>query len=337
MTTRRTLLAGTVAVLASPALAAPDAGYAEALARAYGAPVDPVKAHRRAFAAARAVQARLDRLLKAQGLATGRVADRLATLFRDARFLYPDDDAGRDRAVVEMNARVAALKPALPTAFGDLPIAPAFAHRMTPAEAAAGKAGFRVPAQGGEAGAYFVDLHAIRARPSWTLPSVAFHEVIPGHLLQLPLQAAAHPPPERVKASAAYFEAWGIYAEELAAALGAYAADPLGEIGYLHWRLFRLARIAADTGLHAMGWSRDQAVAAMRALQGPDIAFVGVEADVERMAREPARFAADGLGALSLTAWRPDDRAAWPAYHRKVLADGPWPFGELERRVRGSA
>jgi uncharacterized protein (DUF885 family) len=330
MRTRRSVLAGALAAAAAPAFAA---DYREALEAAYGGPADPLAAHRRALAAVKAAQARAHLLLNGLGLAQGSVPERLAALFADPRFLFTDDDAGRDRAVAEMNARVAAIRPRLPAAFGDLPIPQAFARRMTPAEAAAGKAGFRVPAHDGEPGTYFVDLHAIRSRPSWTLPSVAFHEVIPGHLLQLPLQAAANPPSERVKASGAYFEAWAIYAEELAVALGAYARDPLGEIGSLHWRLFRLARIVADTGLHALGWSAERAVAEMRATQGPDIAFVTVEADVARMARQPARFAADGLGALSLTAWRPKDRAAWPAFHKTVLADGPWPFGELQKRA----
>jgi uncharacterized protein (DUF885 family) len=322
MRTRRSVLAGALALAAAPAFAA---DYRAALETAYGGPIDPLAAHRRALAESKACHARVARLLSGQGLATGSVPERLAALFRDERYLFPDDDAGRDKAVAEMNARVAALRPRLPIAFGDLPVPEAYARRMTPAEAAAGKAGFRIPAHDGAPGAYFVDLHAIRTRPSWTLPSVAFHEVIPGHLLQLSLQAAAGPPPERVKVAGAYFEAWAIYAEELAVALGAYAHDPLGEIGYLHWRLFRLARIVADTGLHALGWSQDRAVAEMRGLQGPDIAFVTVEADVERMAKQPARFAADGLGALALTAWRPKDRALWPTFHRKVLADGPGP------------
>jgi uncharacterized protein (DUF885 family) len=324
MIARRTVLVSGFAALAAPALAA---DYREALSAAYGGPVEPREVHARALAACRVAQARADLLLRSQGLAAGSVSDRLRSLKQDPRFLYPDSDAGRDRAVAEMNARVARLRPVLPQAFGDLPIPPAEARRMSPAEEAAGKGGYR------ELGHYFVDLHAIGDRPSWTLPSVVFHEVLPGHLLQLPIQAAAAP--ERVKAAGAYFEAWGTYAEQLAADLGAYARDPYGEIGYLQSRLFRLGRVVADTGLGAMGWSRGQAIATLTDLQGFSAAFVTIEADVERMARQPGRYAADGLGALALAAWRPKDRALWPAFHRKVLEGGPWPFGELERRLHG--
>ena len=334
MTSRRTFLATGLSGLAAPARAAPDADYRAALAQAYGAPVDPLQAHHRALAASRSLQARADVLLRGQGLSLGCVAERLRTLAKDPRRLYPDDEAGRDRAVAEMNAALVALKPRLAQAFGDLAIAPAQVRRMPPADVAAGRGGYREASPDG-AGAYYVDLRAIRERPAWSLPSVAFHEVTPGHLLQLPLQAAAAPPPERVKAASGYFEAWGVYAEQLAADLGAYADDPRGEIGYLQWRLFRIGRIVADTGLHAQGWSRERAIAAMADLQGFPAAFITIEADVERMIAAPGKVAAEGLGALALAAWRPRDRAFWPAFHRAVLADGPWPFGELERRLRG--
>ena len=327
MANRRTFLAAGLSALAVPAFGA-DMDYRAALALAYGAPVDPREAHYRARTAASVAQARADVLLQGQGLKRGGVGERLAALAKDARWLYPDDEAGRDRAVADMNAAVAALRPRLAAAFGDLPIATAQARRMPAADVAAGRGGYR------EIGSYYVDLRNIRARPKWTLPSVAFHEVIPGHLLQLPLQAAAAVPAERAKASGAYFEAWAIYAEQLAADLGAYGRDPRGELGYLQWRLFRLGRVVADTGLHALGWSRDQAIAALTELQGQSIAFISIEADVERIAATPAKYAAEALGALTLAQWRPRARARWPAYHRAVLADGPWPFGELEARVR---
>src|SRR6185312_3294569 len=234
MRNRRSFLAAGFGVLAAPAFAASPADYRAALSQAYGGPVDPAAAHAKALAAARVAQARADALLRGQGLRVGSVAERLRALAADPRWLYADDEAGRDRAVAEMNARVAALRPSLTAAFGDLPIAVAEARRMPPADVAAGRGGYRDP----KALAYYVDLRTIRARPAWTLPSVAFHEVTPGHLLQLPLEVAATPP-----VAGAYFEAWAVYAEQLARDLGAYRGDPCGEIGYLEWRLFRLARI----------------------------------------------------------------------------------------------
>src|SRR5687768_5904709 len=115
MWTRRTVMASGAALLASPAQAADS--YAAVLGKAWGAAIDPTVTHGRALAEARRLQARADVLLRGQGLKAGTVAERLRALFADPRFLYPDDDAGRDRAVAEMNARLAALRPKLAAVF----------------------------------------------------------------------------------------------------------------------------------------------------------------------------------------------------------------------------
>lgn len=335
MLDRRRLLISAAAAWATGAQAEPaPESYGETLSRLWGGDLAPQAAHRRAVAAARAAQATLDRRLRQQGLASGSTAARLRRLLDDPRHLYTDDDAGRDRAVADMNRRLEALRPRLPAAFGDLPMPEARVVRMPASDVAAGKGGYRQPPADGRPGAYVVDLRNLAARPSWTLPSVAFHEVIPGHLLQLPLQAAAAPPAERLKAAGAFFEAWAIYAEQLAADLGAYAGDPLGEIGFLQWRLFRLGRAVADTGL-GLGWDPARAVEAMTALQGRGIAFVTIEADVARMAQRPGQAAAEALGALEIARLRPRARTAWPAFHRALLAQGPWPPAELAQVAAG--
>lgn len=291
MWTRRGLLAAGIAAAAGPAW-----------------PVEPpTSAHAQALTAAARLQARADRLLAGQGLRRGSVAERLRRLAKDERYLYQDSDAGRDQAVADMNARLAALRPRLALAFGDLKIPPAEVRRMSPADEAKRRAGYR------DQGAYYVDLADILGRPAWTLPSVAFHETIPGHALQ-----ASAPGPQ----DAAFAEGWATYAEALAADLGAYAHDLRGEIGSLQWRLFRLARIVVDTGMNGLGWSRDQALAAMYDLQGQSIAFITVEADVARMAERPGQYAAQGLVALAIERARPRSRQDWPAFHRRVLERG---------------
>jgi uncharacterized protein (DUF885 family) len=295
------------------------------LADTWGAPLDPIAAYRRASIEAKRLQGRADRLLRGQGLAKGAVAERLRALFGDERYLYPDSDTGRDRAVADMNARLKALRPRLAKAFGGLAIPPAEVRRMSPADEARGRGGYREPP------AYYLDLKTIRERPSWTLPSVAFHETVPGHALQATLQSSD---PAKQRDFSAYSEAWAIYAEQLAHDLGAYEDDPRGEIGYLHWRLFRMARVVADTGQGALGWSVDRATAAMTQLQGRSIAFATIEADVARMRRQPGGFAVQGLGALEIARLRPRRIAAWPPFHRAILADGPFPCGMFAAVVR---
>src|SRR5689334_9285678 len=108
MIDRRELMVMGVFALAAPARAGPT-DYANALGRAWGAPLEPRRAHAAVVGAARKAQARADQLLRGQGLSRGSVAERLRALSADVRWLYPDDDAGRDRAVADMNARLAAL------------------------------------------------------------------------------------------------------------------------------------------------------------------------------------------------------------------------------------
>jgi uncharacterized protein (DUF885 family) len=288
------------------ALAWPAAALAQARP-----PADPAIGHAAALAEAARVQARADLLLREHGLHRDSVAERLRRLAADPRWLYPDSDRGRDWAVSDMNAALARVRPKLARAF-DAPVPRAHVRRMSAADEAAKRGGYRDAA----ARAYYVDLSAIRTRPSWTLPTVAFHETVPGHLLQARVAQAP--------VDGGYAESWATYAEQLCAELGAYASDRLAELGYLHWRLFRLARIVADTGMQARGWSQPRAAEAMRQVQGFPIAFIGIEADVARMARRPGEYAQQGLGALALARLRPGDRARWPAFHRAAMAAPPW-------------
>ncbi len=90
------------------------------------------------------------------------------------------------------------------------------------------------------------------------------------------------------------------------------------------------------------GWARwagaaTRAVGAITELQGRSIAFIGIEADVDRMIQTPGKVAAEGLGALMLSRLRPAGRRAWPAFHRAVLQAPPWPLAALERRLRARA
>ncbi len=322
------------AILAAPLAIAPTgsarAGDFEArLETAMGGKVGAAWALRAARRAIALAQGRADRLLRASGLSAGSVARRLRELSGREDYLYPDSDAGRDQAVSEMNATLERLASRLRPVLGGLPALPARVQRMSAADEAAGRGGYRIAPKGNEAGSYVVDLKAIRNRPSWTLPSVAFHEVDPGHLFQMTVPASGGQGVGPVQSPPALFEAWAIYAELLCSDLGAYRHDPLGEIGFLQWRLFRMGRIVADIGLNLLGWSQDEAVATLTEIQGQSIAFITIEADVARIATSPARYAAEGLGALRLEQQRPGVPYLWPRYHRAVLQGAGAPFGRL--------
>lgn len=324
-----------------------EAYYALLLKAAMGAEITPAQAWDRANAAARTLTARADKLLKAQGLSTGTVGARLAALSRDERWLYSDDDTGRDRLTADMNAWLARAVSRLPVSFAT--IAPGSRavsmRRMTPADEAARRQGYReAPSfDGSKPGVYYADLNTIRTRPSWTLPSVVHHESVAGHMVQMPLEerSGAHPLRSRV-AFPGFSEGWAIYAEQLADEEGAFAGDPLAELGYIQWMLFRVSRLLADLGVHLKGWSVEKTTAFLDDLQGPPPVFSPVSQGMERIAIGPAASAGQGLAWLELVRLREAARELLGsgfdirAFHDAVLLPGTLPLSMLRARVLGA-
>jgi uncharacterized protein (DUF885 family) len=302
--------------------------YALLLERTLGEAIDPAAAHARLLAMWKQLGDEADRLLAAQGLRTGSVGDRFRTLFRDSRWHYPDTSAGRDRAVAEMNAVLARARARIPQVIGSVPpyCLDVSARRMTPAEEVARKGGYRIVAGPGRPGVYFVDLADIRRRPGWSLVSVVHHELLPGHMIQMPIDAAADPHPLRAAYTPAFTEGWAIYAEALAAGQGARVGGDRERLGYLHWALFRIGRGLADTGIHHARWSIGEALDRLYAVQGEPAYFAPFESDVDRICLDPGIRAAEALVWLRLEDLRrkarADSGAAIRRFHQIVLADG---------------
>ncbi len=304
-----------------------------ALQLALGKEIDPADAHRHMLTVAHALQAEADSLLRSQGLTEGDVASRLRAFTRDPRFLFEDDNSGRDAAVAYMNERLARMRTLLPQAFNDLDHTPAEVRRMSVDDETRRAAGRR------EGAAYFVALSNIRARARWTLPSVVYHELLPGHLLQAPLQQAAAPHRLQLRYASGYSEGWAVYAEILADEIGGHEGDPVGRLGYLQWLLFRIARVIVDTGVHTMRWSRERGIAEMRALQGDSIAFISIEEDTDRIIVQPGVYAAQGIAALEIKDLRESKKRRLGArfdlarFHDSILKRGPLSPNGLARAV----
>jgi hypothetical protein len=279
---------------------------------------------------------RADALLKKLGQKTGTVGARVSALWIDPRWLYSDDDTGRDTAVADMNRTLDAARDRLPTEFADTPASAAAVRvrRMSPEDTAAGRSGYRVLPSATAPGSYFVDLKDIGRRPSWTLPGVVHHELLPGHMIQLPVEAAANPHPLRLEYAPAFAEGWAIYAEQLAATDGAFAGDQMAELGHLHWLLFRICRGLADLGIHLHGWTLEQTRAKLVEWQGEPAYFAPFAMELERTAAEPASRAAEALVWLTLADLaKGRDRKA---FHSLVLADGRKRTDELRRIAAGA-
>lgn len=296
--------------------------YELALQLHLGEEISPRNAHRRALGRCRSLQREADALLRAQGLTRGSVGERLRAFATDERQLYADSAEGKAQAVADMNAALARARPLLRDVL-DGADAPAEVQLVPPEAEAGGMAGRR------EGGVYHVDFGAIRSRPKWTLATVAYHELVPGHILQAPFERAAQAPALQTRYASGYGEGWATYAERLADEAGAYADDPASRLGYLQWMLFRFGRAVADTGIHVMRWSRERAVQELRDLQGDSIAFVSIEEDVLRMCAQPGAAAAQGLAAMRFAELREQTqrrlgaRFDARAFHTAMLRHGP--------------
>lgn len=293
--------------------------------------------HRRILARANDVAAEADELMARLGYRGATTGERFRAAFRDPKFLYPDSEEGRNLAVADMNRRLGRARMRLSGLFGSLPpeCMNVAARRMTPVEEAAKKGGYRVlPKPDGTPGSYFVDLSDIRRRPDWSLASVVHHELLPGHMIQLPLDARARPHSLRIEYTAGFPEGWAVYAEDLMARQGAFAGDDRARLGFLHWMMFRLCRSLIDTGIHAQGWSTGEARATLARMQGEPAFFATFDQDIERVCLEPGMRTGEALAWLALS-----DRcsrgsaAGFARRHRAAIADGRLRSSSLGRRL----
>lgn len=205
----------------------------------------PDEVHQMGLEQVAEISARTDALLKAQGLTQGSVGARVAALGEDARFVYPNTDEAKDELIQELNAQMVAIQARMPEYFGRLPKSPCDIKRVPKAIEAGAPGGYYMPPalDGSRPGAYYINLRDTAEWPKWTLPTLTYHEAVPGHHFQIALQQEKPDTPllMKVMGFSAYSEGWGLYAEQLADEIGAYENDPFGQIGYLQSLMFRAA------------------------------------------------------------------------------------------------
>jgi uncharacterized protein (DUF885 family) len=301
----------------------------------------PDEAHALGLAQVAEISAAADELLKAQGLADGSVGARLTALTRDPRWLYPNDDDGRARLLADLNVQVAAMQRRMPELFGVLPKTPVEVRRVPPDIELGAPRGY---AQGGSLdgtrpGAYYINLADTGIWPKWALPTLTYHESIPGHHLQgtIALEATETPLLHRTLAMNAYVEGWALYAEQLADEIGMYGEFPLGRLGLLQSFLYRAVRIVVDTGMHWKGWSREQAADYMAGTVG--LARAAVESEIDRYCVWPAQACGYKIGHLEFVRLRDVARTKLGSrfdlrgFHDAVLKGGAMPLEVLAQVV----
>jgi uncharacterized protein (DUF885 family) len=296
--------------------------------------------HRLGLGLVSELSAKADEAMKAQGLTQGTVGQRFRAMYDDPRYRYANTDEGKAKLLAALNVKVAAVQARLPTYFGVLPKAKVEIRRIPPYTEAGAPGGYYQPGalDGSRPGAYYINLRDTAEVPSWTLPTLTYHESIPGHHLQLSIaQEAPLPLIRKLSFFSAYIEGWALYAEQLSEEMGMYEGDPLGRIGYLHDALFRAVRLVVDSGLHAKRWSREKAIAYYVEVLGDKDASATTE--VERYCVAPGQACGYMLGKLTWLRERARAQEALGArydiraFHDAGLTNGAVPLDILPKVI----
>jgi uncharacterized protein (DUF885 family) len=301
----------------------------------------PEQIHLLGLAEVARIDAEMDTLLKSQGLETGTVAERMAALHKDPRFLLPNTDEGREQMLARYRELLDDLAARMPEHFRTIPSGPLKVERI-PTSAEKGSAGaYYNPAamDGSRPGTFYANLRDTSEMPTWGMKTLAVHEGIPGHHFQIAtaLGLKGLPLIRQQPIYEAYTEGWALYAERLAAEIGFYENDPFGDLGRLQAEMFRAVRLVVDTGLHAKGWTREQAIEYMVGTTGQGESEVTSE--VERYMALPGQATAYKVGQLKILELRDRARTALGPkfnlkdFHTVVLESGAVPLTVLEQLV----
>jgi uncharacterized protein (DUF885 family) len=197
---------------------------------------------------------------------------------------------------------------------------------------------FAPPKDGSRGGVFFMNVSDPEGWGRYEIENTAYHEGIPGHHLQLAIAAELDDVPEFRKRAfiAAYGEGWGLYTERLADEMGLYST-PMDRMGMLSADSMRACRLVVDTGMHALGWSREHAIDYM--LENSPMRRGHVTAEIDRYAVTPGQALSYMIGRLEIQRIRRDaedrqgDRFDIKAFHDAVLDSGPMPLGLLDAHV----
>jgi uncharacterized protein (DUF885 family) len=267
-------------------------------------------------------------------------------LSKDPRYLFPNTDRGRADLLAYLNGIVAKVRERLPRAFATIQKADLVIKRVPPDIEAGAPDGYEQDGtiDGSRPASYYINLRDTGNWPKFSLPTLTFHEGVPGHVWQGTFVHAL-PTIRSQMMFNAYVEGWALYAEQLGDELDMYEDDPVGKLGYLQSIQFRACRLVVDTGLHAKRWTRDRAIHWMVENNGNPVD--SARGEIDRYCAWPGQACGYQIGHLHIDALRTKAQAALGSrfdlrtFNDALLTSGSLPLtvldGVIERFIKGQA
>jgi uncharacterized protein (DUF885 family) len=315
-----------------------EAYYRDALRLYTSTDIAPKQLHDAGLKMVEQISAQIEPLLAEMGQVEGGIGERLRTLAVDPAYLFPETPEGRTALMDAARERVKWAETAMgrmlvvgPKGKVEVREAPLVSQETAP-----GAYYKAAPLDGSRPATYNINLRSTLDFPTWTLPTLTFHEAVPGHHIQAGLARERPDQPllNYLVSWPAFSEGWGVYAEDIADELGAYKDDKMGRLGYLQSLLFRAARLVADTGIHTMKWSRAEAISYLETTTG--MSRSDIEFEVDRYTIWPGQACAYMTGRETIRRLRNTAQQQLKAgfdikaFHQAILGPGPRPLPVLE-------
>jgi uncharacterized protein (DUF885 family) len=318
-----------------------DAFYAHALHENTTTTLEPEEVHALGLSEISRIETEMRGILDANGFAGEPIGEAMDKLAKDPRFLYSNDDKGRSEALAEFTRLIQTATVRCKDLFLTTPKAKCEVRRVEQfKETTSSGAYYQGGAiDGSRPGIFFANLRDMNEVPKWSMPTLAYHEGVPGHHWQISIAHELKGVPQFRKflPFTAYLEGWALYCEWLAKQAGWYQNDPFGDLGRLRDELFRAVRLVVDTGIHAKHWTREQAIAYMREKTG--LGEKEVTSEIERYIVSPGQACAYKIGMIKIQELRAKaQQELGPKFdqrefHEAVLKNGALPLEVLEEQV----